>query len=152
MVEQWSDFRKFEDMMNRMFEEFWGRPTTSRRLLSSGEGGAVVPAEQREPSIDVMESDSEITAKAEMPGIDKKDININVTEDRLEISAETKKEEKKEEKGYIYREMRSGSYYRSVPLPSPVDPENTKASYKDGVLEIKMPKTEVKKKTPVKVE
>ena len=65
----------------------------------------------------------------------------------LEISAETKQEEKKEEKGYIYRERRSCSYYRAISLPSPVDPDNSKATYENGVLEIKMPKTEVKKKT-----
>jgi HSP20 family protein len=151
MVEQWDDFRRFEEMMNRMFENFWGR-STSRRLLSSGERGAIVPAENREPFIDLIESDKEIKATAEMPGLEKQDININVTEDRLEISAETKHEEKKEEKGYIYRERRSGSYYRAISLPSPVDPDKSNATYKDGILEIKMPKTEVKKKTPLTIE
>ena len=151
MVEPLDDFRRFEEMMNRMFENFSGI-TTSRRLLPSGERGAVVPSEYREPFIDVMESDKEIIATAEMPGIEKKDIKINVTEDMLEISAETKQEEKKEEKGYIYRERRSGSYYRAISLPSPVDPDNSKATYENGVLEIKMPKTEVKKKTPLMIE
>jgi HSP20 family protein len=151
MVEPFDDFRRFEEMMNRMFESFWGRPT-SRRLLSSGERGAVVPSEYREPFIDVMEKDKEIIATAEMPGLEKKDIKINVTEDMLEISTETKQEEKKEEKGYIYRERRSGSYYRAISLPSPVDPDNSKATYENGVLEIKMPKTEVKKKTPLMIE
>jgi HSP20 family protein len=148
MVEPFDDFRRFKEMM---FESFWGRPT-SRRLLSSGERGAVVPAVCREPFIDVMEKDKEIIATAEMPGLEKKDIKINVTEDMLEISAETKQEEKKEEKGYIYRERRSGSYYRAIFLPSPVDPDNSKATYENGVLEIKMPKTEVKKKTPLMIE
>lgn len=87
-----------------------------------------------------------------MPGLEKQDININVTEDRLEISAETKHEEKKEEKDYIYRERRSGSYYRAISLPSPVDPDKSKATYNNGILEIKMPKTEVKKKTPLTIE
>ena len=91
-------------------------------------------------------------ATAEMPGLEKQDIKINVSEDRLEISAETQREEKKEEKGYIYRERRSGSYYRAITLPSPVDSDKSKASYKNGVLEIKMPKTEIKKKTPLKIE
>jgi HSP20 family protein len=99
-----------------------------------------------------MEKDKEIIATAEMPGLEKKDIKINVTEDMLEISAETKQEEKKEEKGYIYRERRSGSYYRAISLPSPVDPDNSKATYENGVLEIKMPKNEVKKKTPLIIE
>ncbi len=151
MAEPWDDFRRFEEMMNRMFEDFWGRPM-SRRLLASGEGGAVVPFEQRKPFIDLIENDKEIIATAEMPGLEKQDIKINITEDRIEISAETKREEKKEEKGYIYRERRSGSYYRAISLPSPVDPDKSKATYKNGVLEVRMPKTEVKKKTPLKIE
>src|SRR3989304_6435039 len=149
MVEPWDDFRRFEEIMNRMFEEFWGRPSR-RRLLPSGERGAVVPAEYREPFIDVIETDKEVIATAEMPGLEKQDIKINLTEDRLEISAETKHEEKKEEKGYLYKERRSGSYYRAISLPSPVDPDTSKASYNNGVLEIKMPKTEIKKKKPLK--
>ena len=121
-------------------------------MLPSGERGAVVPAEYREPFIDVIETDKEVIATAEMPGLEKQDIKLNLTEDRLEISAETKHEEKKEEKGYVYRERRSGSYYRAISLPSPVDPDKSKASYKNGVLEIKMPKTEVKRKTPLRIE
>src|SRR5574341_1438439 len=144
------DFRRFEEIMNRMFEEFWGRP--GRRLLTSGEKGEIVPAEYRQPSIDLVETDKEIIATAEMPGLEKEDIKINLAEDRLEISAETKKEEEKKEKGYVYRERRSGSYYRAISLPSPVDPDEAKASYKNGVLEIKMPKTEIKKKKPVEIE
>ena len=77
---------------------------------------------------------------------------INLTEDRLEISADTKQEEEKKEKGYVYKERRSGSYYRSISLPSPIDPDDAKASYNNGVLEIKMTKTEIKKKTPLKIE
>ncbi len=152
MVDTWDEFRRFEEMMNRMFEEFWGRPSGRRRMLPSGERGEIAPAEYREPFIDLIETDKEITATAEMPGLEKEDIKINLTEDRLEISAETSREEKKEEKGYVYRERRSGSYYRAITLPSPVDPDSSKATYKNGVLEIKMPKTEVKKKKPVEIE
>ncbi len=151
MVDTWDDFRRFEEMMNRMFEGFVGRPGR-RLMLPSGERGEVVPAESRQPFIDVIETDKEVIATAEMPGLEKQDIKINLTEDRLEISAETKHEEKKEEKGYLYRERRSGSYYRAISLPSPVDTDNSKASYKNGVLEIKMPKTEIKKKKPLKIE
>ncbi len=151
MADTWDDFRRFEEMMNRMFEEFWGRPGR-RLMLPPGERGEVVPAESRQPFIDVIETDKEVLATAEMPGLEKQDIKINLTEDRLEISAETKHEEKKEEKGYLYRERRSGSYYRAISLPSSVDPDNSKASYKNGVLEIKMPKTEIKKKKPLKIE
>ncbi len=149
MVDTWDEFRRFEDMMNRMFEEFWGRP--HRRLLPSGERGEIVPAEYREPFIDVIETDKEVIATAEMPGLEKENVKINLT-DRLEISAEAKQEEKREEKGYVYRERRSRSYYRAISLPSPANPDNSKASYKNGVLEIKMPKVEIKKKKPLKIE
>ncbi len=151
MADTRNEFKRFEEMMNRMFEEFWGRP--QRPLLSSGErGGEMLPAEYRPPSIDVVETDREVIARAEMPGLNKEDIKINLTEDRLEISAETKKEEEKKEKGYVYKEIRSGNYYRAVALPSPIDPNNAQASYKNGVLEIRMPKTEVKEKKEIKVE
>jgi HSP20 family protein len=150
MADVRDDFGRFEEMMNRMFENFWGRPR--RQLLSSGERGEMLPAEYRQPSIDVVETDREVIARAEMPGLDKENIKINLTEDRLEISAETNEEEEKKEKGYVYREMRSGSYYRAIALPSPVDPNNAQASYKNGILEIKMPKTEVKEKKEIKVE
>ena len=70
--------------------------------------------------------------------------------DSLYIDNKTK--EKKEEEGYIYRERHSGRYYRAVSLPSTIDPDNAKASYKNGVLEIKMPKSEVKKKRSLEIE
>ncbi len=154
MADVRDDFGRFEEMMNRMFENFWGRPR--RQLLSSGERGEMLPAEYRQPFIDIAETDKEVIATAEMPGLEKENIKINLTEDRLEISAETKQEEEKKEKekekGYVYRERRSGSYYRAITLPSPVDPNNAQASYKNGILEIKMPKTEVKEKKEIKVE
>ncbi|MCK4937489.1 MAG: Hsp20/alpha crystallin family protein [Methanosarcinales archaeon] len=144
------DFRRFEEMMNRMYGDFWGRP--SRLLLPSGERESLLPAQAKQPFIDIIEGDKEIIATAEMAGLEKEDISINLTSDRLEISAETKKEEKKEEDGYIYRERHSGRYYRAVSLPSTIDPDNAKASYKNGVLEIKMPKSKVIKKKSLEIE
>lgn len=155
MVDTFDEFRRFEEMMNRMFEEFWGRPfrrvLPSGRLLPSGERELALTG-YREPYIDLVETDKEIIATAEMPGLEKQDIKINLTEDRLEVSAETKHEEKKEEMGYVYRERRAAGYYRAISLPSAVDPDKTKATYKNGVLEIRMPKTEIKEKKSLKVE
>lgn len=148
------DFRKFEEIMNRMLEGFGFGDVWSRRrslpLLSPEKGTSV--GIYRQPYIDIVETDNEIIATAEMPGLNKEDININLTNDKLELSTETKHEEEKKGKDYIYRERRSGSYYRSVSLPSSIDVNNAKASYNNGVLEIKMPKTEIKKKTPVRIE
>jgi len=156
MSDIFDEFRKLEETMNRMFEEIWGIPV-NRSLLLPGERTllpvAPGPIERyRKPFIDLVETDKEIVATAEMPGLEKGDIKINITENRLEISAETRHEEEKKEKDYVYRERRSGSYYRTISLPSSVDPDNAKASYNNGVLEIKMPKTEIKKKTPVKID
>jgi HSP20 family protein len=156
MPDIFDEFRRFEETMNRMFEEIWGIPV-NRSLLLPGERTSL-PAlsgqieRYRKPFIDIVETDKEVVATVEMPGLNKEDIKINVTEDRLEISAETKQDEEKKEKDYIYKERRSGSYYRSISLPSSIDSDNAKASYNNGVLEIKMPKTEIKKKTPLKVE
>ena len=150
------DFRRFEDMMNEMFDAFGMLTLPTRRLLPLLPGVQAIakyrePGRQR-PFIDVVETDKEVIATADMPGLDKNDIKINLTDDKLEISAETKHEEEKKEKGYVYRERRSGSFYRAISLPSLVDSDNVKATYNNGVLEIKMSKTEIKKKTPINIE
>lgn len=147
------DFRKFEEFMNRIFEGFGNVWTTQRGRhlpLITAESGLTIG--RKRPYIDIVETDKEIIATAEMPGLDKKDININLTSDTLELSAEIKHEEEKKGEDYVYRERRSGNYYRSVSLPSSVDVNGAKAAYNNGILEIKMPKTEIKKKTPLKIE
>ncbi len=156
MADIFDEFEETMNRMNRMFEEMWGIPMKRRPLLLPSGESALGPymggMGGRRPFIDLVETDKEVVATAEMPGLEKGDININLTEDKLEISAETKREEEKKEKGYIYKERRTGSYHRAISLPSSVDPDNAKATYNNGILEIKMPKTEVKKKTPLKVE
>jgi len=152
MSDEFDEFRIFEENMNRMFEKIWGIPV-NRSLLLPGERTTTGSIEKyRKPFIDLVETDKEVIATVEMPGLDKGDIKINLTEDKLEISAETKHEEDKKEKGYIYKERRTGSYFRKVSLPSSIDSDNSKASYNNGILQITMPKTEIKKKTPLKVE
>ena len=152
MSDEFDEFRIFEENMNRMFEKIWGIPV-NRSLLLPGERTTTGSIEKyRKPFIDLVETDKEVIATVEMPGLDKGDIKINLTEDKLEISAETKHEEDKKEKGYIYKERRTGSYFRKVSLPSSIDSDNSKASYNNGILQITMPKSEIKKKTPLKVE
>jgi HSP20 family protein len=145
------DFRIFEEFMNRMFENAFNASRGGLSQLPLPRSG-ILAKTNRQPYIDVIETDKEIVATAEMPGLKKEDININLTDEKLEISAESKQEEEKKGKDYIYRERRSGSYYRSVLLPSSIDSNDAKASYNNGVLEIKMPKKEIKKRTPIKIE
>lgn len=124
--------RKLEKRMQRMFpsESFAGKFI-------------------REPLVDIMDKGKHLLLVAEMPGVDKKDIKINVTEDSVSIGAEQKhsvKEEKKKE-GYFYKERGYKRYFRQVSLPSIVIPSKSVAEYKNGVLELKLPK-----KKPVKKE
>jgi HSP20 family protein len=154
-------FEEFrEDMrdMRRMFEEFWGlrrgRPLAlfpGERLALTEPGRALLP-ETRRPYIDVVETDKDVITSVEMPGLNKEDIKINISADRLEIFAEKKEEEEKKGKDYIYKERRSGSFYRTVSLPAMIDTNNVKATYNNGLLEIKAPKTEITKKTIIKVD
>lgn len=143
--------RRLEEYMNRVFEDMF---TASRGgyFLPALPGSGLETKLKRKPFIDVVETDKEIVATAEMPGLKKEDIKINITDEKLEISTESKHEEEKHGKDYLYKEIRSGSYYRSVALPSSVDPNSAKASYNNGILEVKMPKSEIKKKTSLKIE
>lgn len=145
------DFSRFGEFMNRLFEDMLVASRSGPFPLTLPGSGLSVRT-NRQPFIDVIETDKEIVATAEMPGLKKEDIKINITDERLEISTESKHEEEKHGKDYLYKEIKSGSYYRSVGLPSSIDPNAAKASYNNGILEIKMPKTEIKKKTSIKIE
>ncbi len=92
------------------------------------------------PDVDVEEKGDDIIVTADLPGVDKSEIQINVTEDNvLEISAEKKAETKKEEKNFVRHERTYSRYYRAIRLPVPVDKTKAKAAYNNGVLEISMP-------------
>jgi HSP20 family protein len=94
------------------------------------------------PHVDVREHGNEIIVTADMPGVSKEDIRIDVAEGNvLEISAERKTESRKEEKGYIRHERGFSKYYRSVSLPADVDKSKATATYNNGVLEITLPAT-----------
>ncbi|MBI5148543.1 Hsp20/alpha crystallin family protein [Candidatus Pacearchaeota archaeon] len=106
----------------------------------------------RSPLTDLKETDKELIAYLEIPGVEKKDIELNVTKDRLEAKVE-RTTEKKEEKGDYHVEERSYvRFYRSMALPHEVLPDQVKANYKDGVLEVVMPKAEKKDAKKVDVE
>jgi len=102
------------------------------------------------PSLDVFEEKDEIVVKADLPGMNKDEIEVTVTENVVTIKGE-KKEEEVKEKDYYRRERSYGSFVRSVELPSEVKSDQIKANFTDGVLEIRMPKTEEAKKKSVSV-
>ena len=105
----------------------------------------------RWPILDIAENENEFIVKAEVPGCKAEDIDISVNNNRLTISGEKKQEEKKEEKGYYHFERSFGSFRREINLGCDVDANKIDATYKDGILSIKLPKTEKTKPVKVKV-
>lgn len=149
----WTDIHPIADMeraFERIFSGSW--PSLWRRNDLSSFDNIFEQKGLRLPSLDVVDRDADILVRAEIPGIDKKDLNISLTDNLLTIKGESS-HEKKEEKGDYYRhEISSASFARSVSLPSMVDSSKTAASLKDGVLEITLPKVESSKRRSIPVQ
>jgi HSP20 family protein len=103
------------------------------------------------PPVDIRETEGEVIVSAELPGIDPKDLDITVNEDSLILRGETTAAQERTDRGYRLRERRYGSFHRSIPFPSQVKPEEAKADYRDGVLEITIPKEDVNKRRGIKL-
>jgi HSP20 family protein len=97
------------------------------------------------PAVDVYESDEKVVVKIELPGIEKKDVDVEILGDMLTIKGEKTKEEEKTERHYHRLERVHGSFHRSISLPGEIESDKAKASFKDGILEIELPKTEAAK-------
>ena len=144
-----SPFEEMERMFDNYFSRGWMRPfqpdlPSFSRLAQ--------PFEGKSPSVDVIDRDDAVIVKAELPGVDKKDIDVSVTSNTVTIKGSTSHEEK-EEKGDYYRcEISRGSYSRTLSLPAEVDEEKTKAKIKDGILELTLPKLTKSKRHSVKIE
>ncbi len=149
-IVKWSPMKELEEMrrdMDRLFEEFF-EPFRRRRRWwpKPSEAGVVVP------SIDMYDRKNEIVVKAEIPGVDKKDIDLTITKDSLTLKGEVKREEEVKEEDYYACERSYGSFTRTIALPVEVDSEKAKATFKNGVLEIILPKKEEAKPKEIKVE
>lgn len=131
--------------MERRFEDFFRRPFSL--LEPSGWLPRLRMPEAAGLPVDIFEERDDVVVKAELPGMKKDEIEVNITGDTITISGEKKKEEKVERKDYYRFERSYGSFSRSFTLPSGVDTGKAKAQFKDGVLELRVPKTgEAKKK------
>ncbi len=134
-----ADILDFQQEMNRLFDSFFGRTST----LTEGVWA---------PLLDIYETKDHVVLKAELPGMKLEDIDITIVGDILTLKGERKREEEVKEENYYRVERAYGAFHRSIPLPSVVDTDQVKATYKDGVLEIKLPKKEETKTREVKVE
>ncbi|MBV9471079.1 MAG: Hsp20/alpha crystallin family protein [Abitibacteriaceae bacterium] len=110
------------------------------RLFSRFDGGEVAGRQSWMLSMDVIEGKDEIKLKAALPGLDPKDINVQVEDNVLTVSGQRNFEEKVEEGDYYWVEQQYGSFSRSVTLPKAADTTQIKASYQNGVLELVVPK------------
>jgi len=94
------------------------------------------------PKVDIIDHDKEIEVQAALPGVNKDDLKVTVTGQTLSIQATTSKEEKKKGERFYRREIMRGEFHRTLSLPENVDSDNAKASFKDGLLKVTIPKTE----------
>jgi HSP20 family protein len=136
-------FRDFERMrrdMDRLWESFFERGV--RRAEDEGEWL---------PSLDVAETKNEIVVKAEVPGLDPKDIDISLSDGLLTIKGEKKQEREEKEEDYHLVERSYGTFTRSIGLPKEVQRDKINASYKNGVLKVVLPKSEEAKKKELKI-
>lgn len=135
-------FDRFDRMFDDWMHEFPVRwPLVATRLTGTG----MIP-------VDEYQDEGALVVRAEMPGIDPEtDVELTVSDHMLRIEAERKEEEKVSEKGYLRREVRYGTFTRTLPLPEGVTDADITASYKNGILEIRIPipEAEPAKKIPV---
>lgn len=141
------------DEMERMFEGFFPRGWMQRRGRDWPSWSELAGAmEAKVPKVDIVDRDDDILVKAELPGVDKKDLDVTVSDNAVTIKGTTK-QESREEKGDYYRcEIHQGSFSRTVTLPADVDGDKARASFKDGMLDLTLPKVAKAKKRSIKVE
>ncbi len=148
----WDEIQRMHEQMDALFENFFTDHSFNERsnnLLPSytrGESALTTRDNYREPLSNLHETDKEFIMTLELPGVDKKDIQLNTTEDGVEIKVEHKEEDKKDSKDGSYSFTTYSNFYKYFPLPEGIKVDDIKASYKNGVLELKIPKTHTKKK------
>ncbi len=126
---------RFAHEMERLFEDFG----VSRNWLSPRSWGESFQSLWA-PQVEVFERDGQLIVHADLPGLTKDDVKVDVHDNVLTIQGERRQEHKEERpEGYYRSERNYGSFYRSIPLPEGVDGEQAKASFRDGVLEISLP-------------
>lgn len=136
--------RRFAEEIDRVFDDFglgYGRRlpgmlTRAHELLRRETG--LIPAEWS-PRVDVSERDGQFVVRADLPGLSKDDVKVELTDELLTIRGERKNEKKEQREGYSYSECNYGSFYRAIPLPEGVDSSKASADFHSGVLEVVMP-------------
>jgi HSP20 family protein len=141
--------RHFADDMERLFEEFEGFrfPTLFGREIFPF--GKEFERADWVPKIEVLHQNEQLIVRAELPGLSKDDVKVEITEDALTLSGERKEEKEEKREGYYRSERSYGSFYRRIPLPEGANVDNAAANFKNGMLEVtvQVPKAEPRKRT-----
>lgn len=138
------------EQMERAFEDFFPMPWR-RGFGFPSSWGKSLWAEEWMPKADIIERDEEILVRAELPGVEKNDLDLTVTENTVTLKGETKKEQKEEKGNYYRSETSRGSFTRTFSLPCDVDGSKAKAEFKNGILELTLPKVEKSKRHAIKI-
>ena len=143
VVDRWEPVRlnDIQGEVNRLFDNFFGRPAT----VASGE-------RMWAPLSDMHETKDDLYVTFELPGIREKDVSVSITGDVLTVKGERRFERDLKGEGYHRLERIYGKFERSVPLPIPVQADKVTATYRDGVLEIRLPKVEAVKPKEIKID
>jgi len=134
------ELRRMREEMDRMFEGPW-RPRMPVPWTFEGIS----------PVVDVYERDNNVVVKAEVPGLKKEDLEVAATEDSISLRGEVKCDEEVKEEGFYRHERRFGKFCRTIPMPAAIKPDEVKASFKEGILEVTAPKAEAAKAKEKKV-
>jgi len=146
--QNYTPWNEFDDMMAEIENRFLSALTSGSPRVYG-----MLPAIKGECTVDVRESETEIIVVADLPGVNKEDITLNLIDPRtLEISCERKTEVEEKEAGYYMRERAFGEMKRTVSLPGVVTEEGGNATFKNGVLEVHIKRAELKKVTPIAIE
>ncbi|MBM3449394.1 MAG: Hsp20/alpha crystallin family protein [Armatimonadetes bacterium] len=138
--DEWNSVR---EAMDQLFEETLGRRSSPARARAT--------VTHWQPALEIFETEGEIVVRAELPGIDPKDVDITLTQEGVSIRAEVKPDAENGKRNYLRRELRYGTFMHAIGLPTDVDRDAARASFRHGILEVTLPKSERAKPRQVKV-
>jgi len=146
IMTRWDPYKELEEMQHRL-STLYGRAPVRK---DSGKEEALTVAEWV-PLVDITEDDKEYLIKAEVPEVKKEDVKVSVQDDVLTITGERKFEKEEKDKKYHRVERAYGSFHRSFTLPDDADAQKVVAEFKDGLLKVRLPKTEQAKSKSIEV-
>jgi HSP20 family protein len=137
---RWQPFQEMETLRHQMDKMFDELAVANRDMTKNWS-----------PAVELEDTNDYLILRAEVPGIEGKDLDVQVGREAVAIAGETRYENKTEERGYLRSEFRYGKFQRTIPLPAPIKNDQVKAEFKNGILTLTMPKADEAKNKVVKI-